>query len=64
MECTAMYLGVFSKNVAYRRLPAKMANLSFGAKTGFYIFAKVKTARFSRKEFQGPIQSAYKVIPM
>ena len=41
-----------------------MANLSFGTKTGFDIFAVVKTARFSSEKFQGPIQSAYKVIPM
>ena len=41
-----------------------MANLNIGKKTGFDIFAMVKTARLSREEFQGPIQSAYKVIPM
>ena len=48
----------------YRPLPAKMSNLSFRAKTGFDIFAMIKMARFTRENFQAPIQSHYQMITM
>lgn len=40
----------------YRRLPAKISNLSFGAKPRFDTFAVVKTARVTRENFQAHIQ--------
>ena len=41
-----------------------MSNLSFRAKMGFDIFAMIKMARFTRENFQAPIQSHYQMITM
>ena len=48
----------------HRPLPAKMFKLSFCAKTGFDIYAMIRTSRVTRENFQAPIISAYIVMTM
>jgi len=48
----------------HRPLPAKMSKLSFCAKTGFDIYAMIRTSRVTRENFQAPIISAYIVMTM